>query len=109
MQGTSTDKWTTPTQPAASNSCSLDSVHPEATDFGMGSGVENHAACETRDRHVVLRVAVTAVAVVVIVFTLLRGSSYPITCCIRFPYYSPARLLATCVRACRKERLPLVE
>ena len=45
----------------------------------MGSGVENHAACETRDRHVVLRVAVTAVAVVVIVFTLLRGSSHPVT------------------------------
>ena len=75
----------------------------------MGSGVENHAACETRDRHVVLRVAFTAVAVVVIMFTLLRGSSYPNTCCISFPYYSPARLLATCVRARRKECVLLLE
>ena len=32
----------------------------------MGSGVENHAACETRDSHVVLHVAFTAVAVDVI-------------------------------------------
>ena len=56
----------------------------------------------------------TAVAVVVIVFTLLRGSSHHMTLTPQhvlpnLPYYPPAHLLATCARACRKDRLPLVE